>query len=66
MLEIKFRDGSLQKQCVRCRDWWPLTRRFWWHNGKRFHSWCRACCNEATARYRERQRRDARERRGHA
>ena len=39
-------DGSVEKFCRRCGDWWPATTEFFYHNaGKEppLMSWCKSC-----------------------
>jgi hypothetical protein len=49
-------DGLTWKWCLRCKEWWPNERLFWWPHRGGFHSWCIACCNEWQAEKRKRQR----------
>ncbi len=41
-------DGSLERYCSKCQDWWPADREFFYTTGskKKLHSWCKACYND--------------------
>lgn len=38
---------GLEKQCIACKEFFPLDKEFWWHNGHTKKngekSWCAAC-----------------------
>lgn len=38
---------GLEKQCIACKDFFPLDKEFWWHNGNTrkdgTKGWCAAC-----------------------
>ncbi|GAI63947.1 unnamed protein product [marine sediment metagenome] len=42
--------GCWEKQCSKCKEWWPATREFF-YGSKRdgLHPWCKACILEAKA-----------------
>jgi hypothetical protein len=46
---IRFRD-EVEVRCDACGDWWPLTREFWWPNGRNVGGLilgrCRGCKND--------------------
>lgn len=46
-----------QRQCARCRWWWPADdETFWQRKGDTWHSYCRACLCEYAAERRARHR----------
>jgi hypothetical protein len=32
-----------EKQCARCKEWWPADTEFFYRKGDGLHSYCRAC-----------------------
>ena len=46
-------DGSPEKYCPKCQDWWPADTEFFHRNpstGDGLAYYCKACQNEARAR----------------
>lgn len=41
-----------ERLCTRCREYWPADAEFFTVKDGSYHSWCRACCAEATMRAR--------------
>lgn len=35
-----------ERQCPKCLEFWPYDLEFWFSNGKRLSSWCKACYEE--------------------
>lgn len=39
---------GLQRQCTKCRSWWPAADDdFWYRNHGTWHPWCKACLWDA-------------------
>lgn len=40
-------DGEPEKQCTKCKDWWPATLEFFYRDPKvGFNAWCKPCWTE--------------------
>lgn len=55
-------EGWIERQCSRCKEWWPATRDFFYSSGTdsaKLHSMCRACYLERLAERRKRRKLEA-------
>lgn len=51
--KVRTRDGIREKQCARCREFWPADEEFFTRlSDGRLHSYCRACVAERVAELR--------------
>ena len=50
-IEETIEETYKEKQCVRCKEFWPADSEFFYKchtNSDGLHSWCKACCTERT------------------
>ena len=48
---MKIKEEYSEKQCARCKEFWPADSDFFYKSHKSsdgLHSWCKACCTERT------------------